>query len=86
MLKTYKKLVAASRVRNGCYFNHIGLRSLLNGLTSLFRPFPGTSITRFICENPRTDNIVMFNFVDCADKCLGQAWMFPVVGSDELVL
>jgi len=29
MLKTYKKLVAASRVRIGCYLNHIRLGSLL---------------------------------------------------------
>jgi len=32
MLKTYKILVAASRVRIGCYLNHIPLRSLLQGL------------------------------------------------------
>jgi len=32
MLKTYKKLVAASRVRIVCYLNHIRLRSLLYGL------------------------------------------------------
>jgi len=44
-LKTYKKSVAASRVRIGCYLNQIRLRSLLWGLLNLFLPIPGTLIT-----------------------------------------
>jgi len=86
MSKTYKKLVAASRVRIGCYPNHIRLCSILEGLQSLFRPFPGMYITKFGCEIPRTGNIVMFKFTDCADKCVGQPWRFPDTGRDELVM
>jgi hypothetical protein len=29
--------------------------------------------------------MMIFDFEDCADKCLGQPWMFPVTGSDKLV-
>jgi len=86
MLKTYKKLVADSWVRIGCYLNHIRLRSLLSGLYSLFRPFQRTFLTKFVCENPRTDHMLIFNFADCADLCLGRPWKFPVPGSDELVM
>jgi len=85
MLKTSRKLVAASAVRSRDYLNHIRLHSLLWGLLSLFHPFPGTFITIFVCENPRTDNLVISNFADCADKCLGRPWRFAVTGSDELV-
>jgi len=86
MLKTYKKLVAASRVRIGCYLNHIRLRSLLKGLWGLFRPFPGTFITKLVCMDPRIEHIMMFTFADCADKCLGRPWRFPITGRDELVM
>jgi hypothetical protein len=86
MLKTSKKLVAGSTVTSGYYVNHIRLRRLLQGLYSLFRPFPGMFIKKFVCENPRTDNIVMFNFADCADKCLGRPWRFAVTECDKLVM
>jgi len=42
-------------------------------------------IRKFICENPSADNIMMFNFADCADKCLCQPWRFPITGSNTLV-
>jgi len=86
MLKSYRKLVAASKVRFGYYLNHIGLHSLLKDIYSLFGPLLGTFITKFISENPRTDNIVMFNFAECLDKCRGQPWKFPITGSDKLVM
>jgi len=85
MLKTYKKLVAASKVRFGCYLNHTELCSLLLGFWSLFCPVQGTFISKFVCEIPRTHNIVMLNRVDCAGRCLGRPCKFPVTGSNELV-
>jgi len=85
MFKTYKKLVAASRVRIVCYLNHIQIRSLLQGLETLFCSFLGPFIANFICENPRTDSILIFNFADFAGKCLGRPWSCPLTGSDELV-
>ena len=85
MLKTYKKLVSASRVRNGCYLNHLRLCSLLCSLYSLFCPFPRTFVLNFASENPRTDNIVLFNFADCAAKCLGRRCRIPVTARDDLV-
>jgi len=85
MLKTYMKLVAASEVRSSYYLNHRRLFSVHHGPNSLFRPLPGTFLPNFICENPRTDNIMMFHFTDCVDKSLSQPWRFPGSGSDELV-
>jgi len=85
MLKTSKKLVAASVVRSEYYLIHRQLRSLLWSLWSLYRPFPGTFLTRFISQNLRTDDIVMFNFADCVDICLGWPWRFAFTGSDKLV-
>jgi len=40
---------------------------------------------KFVRENARAYNIMMFDFADCADKCLGRPWMFPVTGNDRLV-
>jgi hypothetical protein len=40
---------------------------------------------KFICQNPRAHNIMMFDFADCAEKCLYQPWSFPVMGSDKFV-
>jgi len=85
MLKTYKKSVAASQLRFGDYLNHIWLRSLRWGLWRLFRPFLGTFISKFVCEIPRTDNMAMFGFVDCANKCLGLPRRFPVTSSNKWV-
>ena len=36
----------------------------------MFHPRPGMLITKFVCENPRADNIMMSNVADCADKSL----------------
>jgi len=41
-------------------------------------------MAKFVCKKARTDNIVMFNFTDYADECLGRPWRFPITGSDEL--
>jgi len=30
--------------------------------------------------------MMMFNFADFADKCLGQPWRFAITGGDELVM
>jgi len=76
MLITYKKLVPASKVRSSYYINHIWLRRLLWHLWSLFHPFPGMFFTNFVCKNPRTDNIMMFDFTDSVDKGLCQDWGF----------
>jgi hypothetical protein len=35
-------------------------------------------MTKFVSKNPRTDNLVMFNSVDCVDKCLCRPWRFPL--------
>jgi len=70
MLKTYKKLVAASKVGSGYYLHCAELRSLLSGLLNLFLPFPGTIITKFVCANPRTDNIIMVDFAECGTNAL----------------
>ena len=40
---------------------------------------------KLVRENPTADNIMMFNFADCADKCLRQPWRFAIVGRDKLV-
>jgi len=66
MLKTYKQIVAAYRVSIGCYFNHIRLCRLLQGISTLFGPLQRMFINKFVCDNPRIDNIVMFNFVHSA--------------------
>jgi len=42
-------------------------------------------MTEFMRENPRPDHIMMFDFPDYADKCLGKPGTFPVTGSEELV-
>jgi len=85
MLKTSKKLVAASQVRFGYYLNHIQLRSLLWGVWHRFLPFTGMLTTKFVCEYPRMRNIMMFDFADCDNKCLGQPWSYPVTGNKNLV-
>jgi len=38
-------------------------------------------IRKFICENPRADNIMMFDLADCVDKWLWQPWRFLITGS-----
>jgi len=43
----------------------------------------GMLIKKFICEDPRADNIMMFDFEDCAEKYHCQPWRVPVTGSDE---
>jgi len=83
MLKSYKKFVAASHVRISRYLNHIRLRTLLQCLESMFGPFPGSFITKFVCEKPRTDHIVMFAFAHCVDMCLGRPRKSPGMGSNE---
>jgi len=35
-------------------------------------------IRKFIFNNPRADDIMMFDFKDCADKCLCRSWRFPL--------
>ena len=85
MLRPYKNWVTATRVRFGCYLNHIRLRSLLAGLKSPIQPVPETFIIKFFCHNPRTDNIVRFNLADSVDRCLRRPWRSPVTGSDQLV-
>ena len=42
-------------------------------------------ITRFISENPSTDNIMMFDWADCADICLHQPLRFLITGGNKLV-
>jgi len=42
-------------------------------------------VTIFLCENVRADNIMMFDFVHCIDKGLGQSLRFPGTGSKELM-
>jgi len=49
------------------------------------RPFPGMLNTKFVRENARADNIVIFNFLYCADKGLRRPWGFPVTGGEILV-
>jgi len=85
MLKTSRKLVSASTVRYGYYFNHITLLRMLWFLQCMFPPVPRTVIMKFICENPRRGNIVLFNFADCADKCSSGHRRFAVMGNDILV-
>jgi len=71
MVITHEELVAAVTHRVGYYLDHIGFGSLLQGDSSLFRPHLGLLITKFVCKNASADNIMMFNFGHCADKCLG---------------
>ena len=78
MLKTYKKLVAASKVSFLYCLNQIRLRSRRYCLWSLFHPFLGTFITTLDCENPTTENIVMFNFVDCRTNAFDNHGGFPL--------
>jgi len=85
-LKASKELVTASKVGSRYSLNHIRLRSILEGRWGLFRSFPGTFIPKFIHPDPRTDNILMFNFVDCPDIYLGQPCSFAITGSDKLVM
>jgi len=66
----------------GNCLNHILCRSLLKPDYSLLHPLMGTFIRKFICENARADNIIMFCFTDCADKSLCWPWWFPFRGSD----
>jgi hypothetical protein len=40
---------------------------------------------KFVLKNSRAYNIMMCDFADCADICLGRPWMFPVTLSDQLV-
>jgi len=44
-----------------------------------------TFITKFVRENPKADDIMMFDFTDRADKCLRRPWRFAIAGSDKLV-
>jgi len=41
---------------------------------------------KFIRENPRDDDIMMFDFVDCADKCIRRSWRFASTCSDNLIM
>jgi len=86
MVKTYKKLVAALRMRVDYYLDHIYVRSLLKGNQCLCCPLPGMSITTFVSENARANNVMIFNLVDCADKCLDWPWRFPVMSHGKLNL
>ena len=36
---------------------------------------------KFVCKKARAYNIMMFDFTDCADNCLGRPLMFPITGS-----
>jgi len=79
-------LAIVVKVRCGYYLNHIRLHSLPISLYSLFRPVSGTHITTFNHEKSRTDNIMMLDFMDCPDECLGRPWRFPMMGSNYLVM
>jgi len=39
---------------------------------------------KFMSKYPWNENNIMFNFTDCADKCLCSPWRFPITGSDNL--
>jgi len=43
-------------------------------------------VTKLFWWTPRAENIMMFDFPDCADQCQGQPWRFGVMGSDKVVL
>ena len=73
-------------MRIGYYLNHIGFFSLVKGHQSLVRPVLWTFIMNFICDYAWTDNIVMFNFADVEDKCIGLPQRFADTGSDKLVM
>ena len=42
-------------------------------------------MTKFVRDNPRADDIMMFHLADPADKCLCGPWRFAIAGSDKLV-
>jgi len=67
------------------YLNLICFRSLLEGDLSLFCQLTGMLIRKFIGENPRDDNIKMFDFADCVDTYLDQPWRIPITGNDRFV-
>jgi hypothetical protein len=39
----------------------------------------------FVCENPRAENIMMFEFADCGQNYLGRPSWFPITGKNEFV-
>jgi len=73
-------------MRFGYYVYLIRLRSLDYGDQSLFHPLKRKHIRKFFREHPTVDDIMMFDFAVCADKCLCRPWRFPVTGSDEIVM
>jgi len=72
-------------MRYGYYLNDIYLHSLLQGDWRRFHTLTGMLIKILIHDTPRADNIMMFDFAECADKCLGWPWRFRITGSDKYV-
>jgi len=42
-------------------------------------------VMKLVRENPRADNIMMFDFAHCVDRCLDYPWRVPVTGKDKLI-
>jgi hypothetical protein len=42
-------------------------------------------LTKFLRKNLQTNNIMIFHLLDCADKCRGWIWRFPITGSSKFV-
>jgi len=72
-------------MRFGYYLNHICFHSLPWGAYDLLRPLSRMLTKKFVLENQRADNVLIFNFADCAEKCLGWPWWSPAASSNELV-
>jgi len=42
-------------------------------------------MTKFVHENPRAEDIIMFDFMHSADEFLHRPWRVAIPGSDNLV-
>jgi hypothetical protein len=82
----YTTSLPCHRSRHVDYRNHIRFHSVLSRDYSLVRQLPGMFVRKFAHEIPRADVIMMFNFADFADKCLGRPWRFLITGSNRLVM
>jgi len=67
------------------YINEIWFPSFLRGDYSPFHPLSGMPMIKFFSKIPGAENIMMFEFADCADNCLGRPSRLSITASDRLV-